>query len=284
MPLLSVIGFVSQTLFLHPKQQNRPSLIKLTVIVITKNEAANIRDCLQSVAFADQMVVLDSGSTDQTAAIAKEMGAEVYQSTEWPGFGVQKNRALQHATGQWVLSIDADERIPPDLARVISTTVQSGKADAYALARQTQFCGQWIKHCGWTPDYVVRLFKRDQAQFSLDVVHEKLVLKNPVVNVARLAPAMLHYSYRTSDDYWNKLQRYSKDWALERYRLGQKTSMSRAALSGFVAFARSYFFRLGFLDGAMGFAVCSMQAQSAFGKYFELYCLHHQNVDTSTSL
>ena len=259
-------------------------MTQLTVIVITKNEAANISDCLQSVAFADQTVVLDSGSTDETVAIAEQMGAEVYQSTIWPGFGAQKNKALQYAKGQWVLSLDADERIPPDLANVISKAIASGKADAYVLGRRTLFCGQWIKHCGWTPDPVLRLFKRDQAEFSLEAVHEKLVLKNSMSRVVRLAPPMLHYSYRSSDDYWNKLQRYSKDWALQRYQQGQKTSMSRAALSGFFAFARSYFFRLGFLDGAMGFAVCSMQAQSAFGKYFELYCLQHQNADLATKL
>ena len=261
---------------------NRQSLTQLSVIVITKNEAANIRDCLQSVAFADQIVVLDSGSTDDTAAIARSMGAQVHISNEWPGFGAQKNRALQYATGLWVLSIDADERIPSDLAKEISAAIQSGHSNAYALARQTQFCGQWIRHCGWTPDYVVRLFKRGQATFTNDAVHEKLVFNNPLENPAYLGPPMLHYSYRTSDDYWNKLQRYSKDWAMQRYRQGQKTSMSRAALSGMAAFVKSYFFKLGFLDGGLGFAVCSMQAQSAFGKYFELYCLHLHNVDPST--
>ena len=255
---------------------------QLTVIVITKNEATNIRDCLQSVTFADQIVVLDSGSTDNTVAIAKELGAEVYQSDQWPGFGEQKNRALQHAKGQWVLSLDADERVPADLAHAISAAIQPGEADAYVLDRRTQFCGQWIKHCGWTPDHVLRLFKRGEAQFSLDAVHEKLVLNNPAAKIVRLSPPMLHYSYRTPDDYWNKLQRYSKDWAMQRYQQGQTTSMSRAALSGFFAFARSYFFKLGFLDGAMGFAVCSMQAQSAFGKYFELYSLQIKNADPST--
>lgn len=267
---------------LTTQQPNRRSLTKLSVIVITKNEASNIHDCLQSVAFADQVLVLDSGSTDDTVAIALEMGAQVHQSSEWPGFGAQKNRALQYATGQWVLSIDADERIPPDLAQAISAAVRQGSANAYSLARQTQFCGQWIRHCGWTPDRVVRLFRRDLARFSNDAVHEKLVLNDPAAKLAHLDPPMLHYSYRTSDDYWKKLQRYSKDWALERHKQGQKTTMSRAALSGFVAFVRTYFFRLGFLDGAMGFAVCSMQAQSAFGKYFELYCLHLQNVDLTT--
>ena len=257
-------------------------MTQLSVIVITKNEAANIRQCLASVSFADQIVVLDSGSTDDTVAIAREMGAQVHQNIDWPGFGAQKNNALRHATGQWVLSIDADERVPAELANVIRATIQSGDADAYAVARQTQFCGKWIKHCGWTPDLVIRLFKREQAQFSLDLVHEKLILKNPVSRLSRLAPPLLHYSYRTPDDYWNKLQRYSKDWAQQRFRQGQRTSMWRAALSGLAAFIRSYFFRLGFLDGAMGFAVCSMQAQSAFGKYFELYCLQLQNVKRQT--
>ena len=257
-------------------------MTQLSVIVITKNEATNIRDCLRSVAFADQIVVLDSGSTDDTVPIAQEMGAQVHQSAEWPGFGAQKNRALQHAVGSWVLSIDADERISPELAKEISAAIQSDRSNAYALARQTQFCGQWIRHCGWTPDYVVRLFKRGKATFTNDAVHEKLVFGNPAEKLVYLGPPMLHYSYRTSDDYWNKLQRYSKDWALQRYKQGQTTSMSRAALSGMAAFVKSYFFKLGFLDGGLGFAVCSMQAQSAFGKYFELYCLHIKNVDSST--
>ena len=127
---------------------------------------------------------------------------------------------------------------------------------------------------------MVRLFKRGEAQFTNDAVHEKLVLKNSAAKMAYLSPPMLHYSYRTSDDYWKKLQRYSKDWALQRYQQGQQTSMTRAALSGIAAFVKSYFFKLGFLDGGMGFAVCSMQAQSAFGKYFELYCLHLHNVES----
>ena len=257
-------------------------MIQLSVIVITKNEAHNIAACLESVKFADQIVVLDSGSTDDTVAIAQAMGAQVHVSTEWRGFGPQKNQALQHAMGLWVLSIDADERIPPNLAKEILAVIQSGQSNAYALARQTQFCGQWIRYCGWTPDHVVRLFRRGQATFTNDAVHEKLVFNNPVQKLSYLGPPMLHFSYRTSDDYWNKLQRYSKDWAMQRYTQGQKTSMSRAALSGIAAFVKSYFFKLGFLDGGLGFAVCSMQAQSAFGKYFELYCLHLHNGNPST--
>ena len=122
-----------------------------------------------------------------------------------------------------------------------------------------------------------RVFKRGEARFSNDLVHEKLLLLHAETQVIRLKTPLLHYSYPNSTHYWRKLQRYSQDWARQRYAEGQTTTMSRAALSAVTAFVRSYVFQLGFLDGAMGFAVCSMQAQAAFGKYFELYCLNHQH-------
>ena len=147
---------------------------------------------------------------------------------------------------------------------------------AFALPRLTQFCGVWIRHCGWTPDYVLRIFKRGEARFSDDLVHEKLLLASPATQVVRLKHSLLHYSYPTPEHYWRKLQRYSQDWARQRHAQGQKTTIVRAALSAITAFVRSYVFQLGFLDGAMGFAVCTMQAQAAFGKYFELYCLGRQ--------
>ena len=163
----------------------------------------------------------------------------------------------------------------PELRQEIEShlaQVRPDEAVAFEIPRLTQFCGQWIRHCGWTPDHVLRLFRRGQAQFSDDLVHESLRLK-PGVRIVRLKHPLLHYSYPTPTHYWRKLERYSRDWARQRHAQGQRTSIARAALSGLVAFVRSYVFRLGFLDGAMGFAVCAMQAQSAFGKYFELYCL-----------
>ncbi len=254
----------------------RLPLTSLSVIVITKNESHNIEACLLSVLFADQIVVLDSGSTDGTLEMAQKIGAQVSQNPDWQGFGVQKNRALALARSDWVLSIDADEQVTPDLMASINKAINSGEAEAYEIPRLTQFCGQWIQHCGWTPDLVLRLFKRASARFSDDLVHERLVLNNPRARIDRLSEPLLHYSYRTPADYWSKLQHYSRDWALQRHRDGKRTTMTRAALSGIAAFLRSYVFRLGFLDGALGFAVCLMQAQAAFGKYFELYCLHTQ--------
>lgn len=247
----------------------------LSVIIITFNEAANIEACLKSVSFADEVVVVDAGSTDGTQDLARSMGGVVHVTTDWPGFGSQKNRALELAQYPWVLSLDADERVPPELANQIRQVVVEGRGIAYEIPRLTQFCGRWIRHCGWTPDYVLRLFKRGSAHFSDDLVHERVLIRQGVAS--RLTSPLLHYSYPTPSHYWRKLEQYSQAWAHQRFASGQKTSMIRAGLAGVVAFLRSYFFRLGFLDGAMGFAVCTMQAQAAFGKYFALYCLNQKN-------
>lgn len=252
--------------------------MRLSVIVITRNEAANLRACLDSVAFADEMIVVDNASTDATVDIARACGAAVTHTDDWPGFGIQKNRALALATGDWVLSIDADERVTPELALQIQGAMASGRAQAFEVPRLTRFCGQWIHHCGWTPDYVLRLFRRGTARFSDDLVHERVISDGG--RLQRLSSRLLHESYPTPAHYWRKLEAYSHAWATQRHAEGRTTSMTRAALSAWVAFVRSYVFRLGFLDGAMGFAVCTMQAQAAFGKYFALYCLNRQDDPT----
>jgi glycosyltransferase involved in cell wall biosynthesis len=261
--------------------QQHPSAMSLSVIIITKNEEANLQACLDSVRFADQWVVVDSASTDNTRAIASAFGAEVTQTHTWPGFGAQKNLALGLATQDWVLSIDADERVTPELAAEIVQAMQRPEAQAFEIPRLTQFCGQWIHHCGWTPDHVLRLFRRGQAGFSEDLVHERVVLKAGTP-VSRLQSRLLHYSYPTPAHYWRKLEHYSTAWAAQSHARGKASSMPRAITSGLMAFVKSYVFRLGFLDGAMGFAVCAMQAQAAFGKYFTLYCLNQQNAPQKT--
>lgn len=251
------------------------NLSRLSVILITKNEAANIEACLRSVAFADEIVVVDSGSTDDTVQLARQLGARVEVTPDWPGFGPQKNRALALASHPWVLSLDADERVTPALRAEIEAVVQGqGDTPAWEIPRLTEFCGQWIRHCGWTPDHVLRLFRRGTARFSDDLVHERVLASGAV---GRLRQSLLHYSYPTPAHYWRKLEQYSQAWAQQRHAAGQRTSMARAAAAGLVAFVRSYVFRLGVLDGAMGFAVCTMQAQAAFGKYFALYCLNRKN-------
>ena len=257
-----------------------PAPLSLSVIIITRNEAGNLAACLDSVAFADEVIVLDAGSTDGTPDLARALGATVHGTSDWPGFGPQKNRALALASQAWVLSLDADERVTPELAEQILAAMGRDSAQAYDIPRLTQFCGRWIHHCGWTPDLVLRLFRRESARFSDDLVHERVVLLQG--RKAQLQGRLLHFSYPTPTHYWRKLERYSQAWASQRHLAGQRTTMWRAALAGVVAFVRSYVFRLGFLDGAMGFAVCAMQAQAAFGKYFALYCLNQKH-DHSTN-
>ena len=256
--------------------------VDLSVVLIVFNEAANIAACIESVAFASQVLVLDGGSTDDTVALARHAGAEVWVDADWQGFGIQKNRVLERARHTWVLSLDADERLSAELAAEIAAFIQAhGQAQVVAeIPRLTQFCGQWIRHCGWYPDHVRRLWPRGQCRFSDDLVHERLVTHG--LPVLRLKNPLLHYSYPTPEHYWSKLSRYSQAWAVQRYTQGKTTSIARAALSGWVAFMRSYFVRLGFLDGALGFAVCVMQAQAAFGKYFTLYCLNRQSSSSSS--
>jgi glycosyltransferase involved in cell wall biosynthesis len=255
--------------------------VPLTAIVIARNEAANIEACLASLEFAAERIVVENASTDDTVMLARRCGATVSSTQDWPGFGPQKNRALALATQEWVLSIDADERVSQSLALEI-TGILRGPAertrDAYEIPRLTNFCGRWIRHCGWTPDHVVRLFRRGKVRFSDDLVHERVVLGPG--KPGRLRSPLFHYSYRTPAHYWRKLEQYSHAWALQKRQQGERTSMARAAAAGVVAFLRSYILRLGFMDGAMGLAVCTMQAQAAFGKYFELYCLNQQTGPT----
>lgn len=208
----------------------------LSVILIANNEANNILDCLASVSFADQIIVVDSGSTDNTVELARSAGAHVVQTSDWPGFGVQKNRALDLATCDWVFSIDADERVTPELAEQLKAAInfeakfdfendsksnkQIHQHDAYEVPRLTQFCGQWIRHCGWTPDHVLRLFKRGRARFSNDLVHERLVQSQGTCG--KLTNPMLHFSYPTPASYWRKLDQYSQAWAKQRHLEAKK--------------------------------------------------------------
>lgn len=248
-----------------------PRSLALSVIIITYNEAHNIADCIASVAFARQVVVLDGGSTDDTVARARAMGAEVHISPSWPGFGAQKNLALNRADQPWILSLDADERVTPQLGLEIAQVVGANLPLSVVLPRLTEFCGVQIRHCGWTPDYVIRLWPRGKGQFSDDIVHERVVTNG--LQTRRLAHPLLHYSYPTPAHYWHKLSSYSQAWAAQRHAKGVTTTLARAFLSGFMAFLKSYIWRLGFLDGAMGLVVCTMQAQAAYGKYLTLYCL-----------
>lgn len=238
----------------------------VSVILITKNEAANIRDCLKSVSWADEIIVVDSGSTDGTPQIAKEMGALVY-SHDWPGFGPQKNRALAYASKEWVFSIDADERVTSEQRAELERAMQEGVADGYFCPRLSQFCGTFIHHSGWYPDYVLRLFKRGKGRFSDSLVHESIVLDG---RSEKLKIPLLHYSYLTMDDVERKAEHYSNAAAQQMFQAGNRAGWMRAALSGGWAFIRTYIVRLGVLDGGAGFQIALMNMRTTFLKYRKL--------------
>lgn len=243
-------------------------MTRLSVTVITKNEAANIAACLRSVLFADQMVVLDSGSTDLTCEIAQSLGAEVSVSRDWQGFGVQKNRALALASSDWILSLDADEQLSPDLQAEIQAVLCAPTFDVYCFPRLSSYCGQNMLHSGWYPDHVTRLFRRGAAKFSDDLVHERVLAHSPV---GRLHSALLHESYRDLEQVVGKANLYSTAGATKLHLAGKTASLRTALGHGIWAFFRTYFFRLGFLDGRLGFVLAVSVAEETYYRYLKLW-------------
>ncbi len=254
--------------------------MKLSVILITKNESANIPECLNSVKFADEWIIVDSGSDDDTVSKARSFGATVIE-TDWPGFGPQKNRALDAATGDWILSIDADERITPELANEILETVKSADpADAYEILRKGWYCGKFMNHGDWAKDYVIRLFKRGTARFTDDKVHERLVVNG---KTKRLNAIMLHYSFMNFSQVIRKMDSYSDLSARQKYLQGKKGSVGKALGHGIWAFIRSYIIKGGFMDGGQGLALAISNAEGSYYRYLKIWLMqeeeknrHHQ--------
>jgi len=242
----------------------------LSVIVITRDEARHIGDCLDSVAFADEIVVLDSGSTDATCDIARARGARVHASDGWPGFGPQKNRALDLATGDWVLSLDADERVPAGLAEEIRATIQAPAHDAYRIARLSEFQGRPMRHSGWWPDHVLRLWRRGKARFTDAAVHEKVI---PEGEPGVLRHHLLHYPYENIEALLAKMNRYSTDAARMMHARGKRATPLSAFGHGLWTFVRIYLLRRGFLDGRQGLIVACAGAAGSFFRYAKLMAL-----------
>jgi len=238
-------------------------MAKLSVIIITKNEAANMRDCLASVAFADEVIVVDSGSIDGTVEICRELGAKVFEHSDWPGFGPQKNRALAYASNEWVFAIDADERVTPELMVQIQSATH-GEHDGYFVPRLSQFCGKFIRHSGWYPDYVLRLFKKSRARFSDDAVHERVILNG---SSSRLSSPLLHYTYLNREDVQRKTVQYATAGAQQNFQRGKRAHIWDAPVKGAWAFVRTFMLRAGFLDGVAGFNIARMNARTTYLKY-----------------
>ena len=246
----------------------------LSVILITHNEADHVVGCLASVAFADEWIVVDSGSTDATCELARGLGATVVSTGDWPGFGAQKNRALALATGRWVLSIDADERVTPELAASIQRVVAAdGPTAGYEASRLSSFCGQWMRHGDWHPDRVLRLFRREAGRFSDDRVHERLIVGGPI---GRLSGTLLHDSMPTLDSALDKMNRYSSGRALDKVQAGSrggrggKGGLLAAVSHALWAFLRCYVLKRGLLDGRLGFVLAVYVAEGTYYRYLKM--------------
>jgi len=243
----------------------------LSVIIITKNEALRLGDCLASVQFADEIIVLDGCSTDATADIARAHGAQVHQMADWPGFGPQKNRALALATQSWVLSIDADERVTPELQAEIVQTLAQPVYDGYQIARLSEFCGKKIRYSGWWPDYVLRLFRRELGAFDNVPIHEQVLVRG---RVGKLKSWFLHFPFDDLDALVAKINRYSNDAAQMMALKGLRIGVFGLIKHSVWTFIRIYLLRRGFLDGRHGFVLAVTAASGSFLRYSKLMFLN----------
>ena len=241
--------------------------VTLTVIIAAKNEGHQIGACVNSVSFADEILVLDSGSTDDTANLAREAGAIVHL-TDWPGYGPQQQRGIQLATSDWVLSLDADELVNETLRREILAALNQSKVDGYFLPRHSSFCGVFIEHGGWRPDYTLRLVRRPLAGFTDHFLHAHMTVKG---NVSHIKSPIIHFSYRSLDDVLEKLNRYSRGAAIDLTNRGGSSTLTKAIFKGFWAFFRTYIIKLGFLDGRMGLILAIYNGQTTYYKYLRIF-------------
>ena len=250
----------------------------LSVVLITHNAAAQLAQCLASVAFADEVVVVDSDSSDGTAELATRYGARVV-AKEWLGFGRQKQFAVEQAAHDWVLCLDADECVSPELAASLVRALQAPAATVYRMARRNRFLGRWLRHGEGYPDWSVRLFDRRHARWSDDEVHEKVLYAaspgTPIGTPLGTRPGtltgdLLHESAEDLGRYLEKQNRYSALAAQELHRRGQRAGLARLTLSPLLRFFKFYLLRLGFLDGLPGLVHISIGCMNSFMKYAKL--------------
>ena len=231
---------------------------QLSVVIISKNEEKFIADAVKSALFADEVLVLDSGSTDSTCAVAQQLGAKVLHQ-DWLGFGAQKNKAVNLAKNNWVFVLDSDERITPELQSEILNILQESTVDGYYVARLNNFFGKNIRHCGLYPDYSIRLFDRCKGRFNDVTVHESVQIQG---KIDKLKNHMIHLAFDTVEEFSNKQKKYAK--------LSQKNkSLVKAFISPIWTFLKIYIVRLGFIEGWRGFIIAKVYAQYTFWKYYK---------------
>lgn len=243
---------------------------KLSVIIITKNEERNLARCLASVAtIADEIVVVDSFSTDGTPAVAQQYGAKFY-TQDFLGYAQQKNLATSYVSNDWVLSLDADEELTEELRVAIAEALINPYYVVYKFSRLTNYCGQWIKHCGWYPDWQTRLYNRTKGKWIEKRVHEYWAPLDDTSKKGVLKGDLLHYSFTSLSQHLQKIEKYTELAAIAAVEEGKKASVLKIILSPFWHFVSEYIVKLGFLDGFNGYLICKLSAYTAFVKYSKI--------------
>lgn len=247
---------------------------RLSVVLIARNSADLLAQALASVAWADEIILLDSGSDDNTVDIARAAGAKVYIDTDWQGYGIQRQRAQSFATGDYILMLDTDERVTPELQQAIQAVLQAPQPGVvYSIARRNYFLGRFMRHSGWYPDRVLRLYERARYRYNDNLVHESL--DSLGAEVIPLTGDLLHLTCRDFAGFQQKQLAYAAAWALERHQKGKKTSMAGIFSHTLGAFLKTLLLRGGVLDGKQGWLLAMVNAQYTFTKYTELWALSH---------
>ncbi|MBN1757843.1 MAG: glycosyltransferase family 2 protein [Chitinispirillaceae bacterium] len=252
---------------------------KLSVVIITKNEERNIGRCLASVAWADEIVILDTGSNDRTLDLSREHNCRI-EHTEWHGFGPAKQKAVACASHSWILSVDADEEVSPELRNEIQHILGGDgtiRFDAYRLKRRTWYVDRWIRHSGWNSDTPVRLFEKHKAGFNEKLIHESVEVRGTIGTIGGL---LYHYSYPDLVSHLDKMRFFTALAAEQRIGNRKRGSVTAALLHGCSKFIKMYLLQAGFLDGKTGFVLA---VNSAFGIYFKHLLYWEQSLQREIS-
>lgn len=249
---------------------------RLSVVMIAKDAAELLPDCLASVAFADEIILLDSGSRDATLEIAQAAGAKTFINTEWQGYGLQRQLAQRYASGDYILMIDTDERVTAELASAIKEALKAPQPNTvYSIARRNLFLGRFMRHSGWYPDRVIRFYAREQYQYNDNQVHESL--NTAGARTQALKGDLLHLTCRDFASFQRKQLNYATTWAHERHQQGKQVSLMAIFSHTLGAFFKTLILRAGFLDGKQGLLLAVVNAQYTFNKYTELWALNNQH-------
>ncbi len=246
----------------------------VSVTIITFNEEKAIAACLKSVAWADEIIVVDSGSSDRTEEICRSFPNVRFMHQDWLGYGPQKNFALAQAAHQWILSLDADETVTPELRdEILQKRHNSPRYAGYRIGRKNLYRGQWVRHSGWWPDDIIRFFNKDAGRFNNRLVHESVEIEGPI---GSFSGTIEHRSFHGPEDFLEKARRYAIPGAVQMHSAGKKGSAPRATIKALATFIKSYLLKRGFLDGRVGLLIAVSGAVGVFYRVIKLAELNEE--------